>query len=57
MRPSNASDRDDDSSMAPDNLTARAARWSAGHRKTAMLGWFAFVLVAFAIGSRRASSR
>ena len=35
----------------PLNVTARAARWSAGHRKTAVLGWFAFVLVAFAIGS------
>jgi RND superfamily putative drug exporter len=37
--------------MRPDNLTARAARWSAVHRKTAVLGWFAFVLVTFAIGS------
>src|SRR5262245_61254639 len=37
--------------IAPDNLTARAARWSAAHRRTAVLGWFAFVLVAFAIGS------
>jgi RND superfamily putative drug exporter len=37
--------------MRPDNLTARAARWSAAHRKAAVLGWFAFVLVAFAIGS------
>ena len=34
-----------------DNLTARAARWSAAHRKTAVLGWFAFVLAAFAAGS------
>jgi RND superfamily putative drug exporter len=37
--------------MRPDNLTARAARWSAAHRKAAVLGWFAFVLTAFAIGS------
>jgi RND superfamily putative drug exporter len=37
--------------MTPDNLTARAARWSAAHRRTAVLGWLAFVLVAFAIGS------
>jgi uncharacterized membrane protein YdfJ with MMPL/SSD domain len=35
----------------PDNLTARAARWSAAHRRKAVLGWFAFVLLAFAIGS------
>ena len=34
-----------------DNLTARAARWSASHRRAAILGWFAFVLVAFAIGN------
>lgn len=32
-------------------LTARAARWSAAHRKAAILGWFAFVLVAFAVGN------
>jgi uncharacterized membrane protein YdfJ with MMPL/SSD domain len=33
------------------NLTSRAARWSAAHRRTAVLGWLAFVLVTFAIGS------
>jgi RND superfamily putative drug exporter len=37
--------------MPRDNLTARAARWSARHRWTAVLGWLAFVLVMFAIGS------
>jgi RND superfamily putative drug exporter len=38
--------------MTPrENLTARAARWSATHRWTAVLGWLAFVFVAFAIGS------
>ena len=37
-------------SMARDTFTARAARWSAAHRKTAVLGWLAFVVVAFAIG-------
>jgi uncharacterized membrane protein YdfJ with MMPL/SSD domain len=31
-------------------FTARAARWSTTHRKTAVLGWLAFVLVAFVIG-------
>ena len=35
----------------PDNLTARAARWSAAHRRRAVLGWFAFVVLAFGIGS------
>ena len=34
-----------------ENFTARAARWSAAHRKAAVLGWLAFVFVAFAIGS------
>jgi RND superfamily putative drug exporter len=34
----------------PANFTARAARWSATHRKTAVLGWLAFVVVAFMIG-------
>src|SRR3954451_12620232 len=33
------------------NLAARAGRWSAGHRKTAIWGWLAFVLVALALGS------
>ena len=37
--------------MASANLTARAARWSARHRLVAVLGWLAFVAVAFALGS------
>jgi uncharacterized membrane protein YdfJ with MMPL/SSD domain len=37
--------------MRHDSLTARAARWSAAHRRAAVLGWFAFVGVAFALGS------
>ena len=38
--------------MTPlDSLTARAARWSAAHRRTAILGWLAFVIAAFAIGN------
>ena len=36
--------------MVPDNVTARAARWSARHRLAAVLGWFGFAVVAFAIG-------
>jgi uncharacterized membrane protein YdfJ with MMPL/SSD domain len=32
------------------NLAARAGRWSAQHRKTAIFGWLAFVIVAFVIG-------
>jgi uncharacterized membrane protein YdfJ with MMPL/SSD domain len=32
------------------NLAARAGRWSAAHRKTAIFGWLAFVIVAFMIG-------
>jgi RND superfamily putative drug exporter len=34
-----------------ENFTARAGRWSASHRKTAVLGWLAFVVVAFALGN------
>jgi len=34
-----------------ENLTARAARWSASHRKAAVLGWLAFVFAAFALGN------
>ena len=32
------------------NLAARAARWSAQHRKKAIFGWLAFVIVAFVVG-------
>ena len=32
------------------NLAARAAHWSANHRKTAIWGWLAFVLVAAMLG-------
>jgi putative drug exporter of the RND superfamily len=32
------------------NLAARAGRWSAQHRKAAIWGWLAFVVVAFMIG-------
>ncbi|HET6869372.1 MAG TPA: MMPL family transporter, partial [Solirubrobacteraceae bacterium] len=34
-----------------ENFTARAARWSAAHRKAAVLGWLGFVVAAFLIGS------
>ncbi|HET7051229.1 MAG TPA: MMPL family transporter [Solirubrobacteraceae bacterium] len=33
------------------NLAAAAGGWSASHRATAIVGWLAFVLVAFALGS------
>ena len=32
------------------NLAARMARWSGQHRKKAIFGWFAFVLVTFVVG-------
>jgi uncharacterized membrane protein YdfJ with MMPL/SSD domain len=34
------------------NLAARMGRWSAGHWKTATLGWLALVVVAFAVGGQ-----
>jgi uncharacterized membrane protein YdfJ with MMPL/SSD domain len=34
----------------PKGVAARAAHWSARHRKTAIFGWLAFVVVAFMIG-------
>jgi uncharacterized membrane protein YdfJ with MMPL/SSD domain len=37
--------------MRREPLSARAGRWSASHRKTAVLGWLAFVVVAFGVGS------
>lgn len=38
------------STEAPDNLAARIGRWSARHRRKAVLGWLAFVIAAVAIG-------
>ena len=32
-------------------VAARMGRWSATHKKTAIIGWFAFVAVAFALGN------
>ncbi len=32
------------------NVAARMGRWSARHRKTAIFGWLAFVVAAFAVG-------
>src|SRR5215210_6011182 len=34
------------------NLAARAGRWSAQHRKKAVFGWLAFVIVATLIGGK-----
>src|SRR5919112_1782230 len=36
--------------MQSKNFAARAGRWSAQHRKKAILGWFAFVIVATLLG-------
>jgi len=33
------------------NLAARMGRWSAQHRKKAIFGWLAFVIVAFVLGT------
>jgi uncharacterized membrane protein YdfJ with MMPL/SSD domain len=46
-------------SVVQDNLAARAGRWSAQHRKQAILGWLAFVIIATfaggAIGQKQLS--
>jgi uncharacterized membrane protein YdfJ with MMPL/SSD domain len=34
----------------PKGLAARAGHWSARHRKTAIFGWLAFIVIAFMIG-------
>jgi RND superfamily putative drug exporter len=36
--------------MRPKGFAARAGSWSARHRKTAILGWLAFVIVSIAVG-------
>jgi uncharacterized membrane protein YdfJ with MMPL/SSD domain len=38
--------------MQPSNLAARAGRWSGQHRRTAILGWIAFVVLAVVVGGR-----
>ncbi|MGH2965419.1 MAG: MMPL family transporter [Solirubrobacterales bacterium] len=38
------------SSRGPENLAARMGRWSAQHRKKAIWGWLAGVVLAFAVG-------
>jgi uncharacterized membrane protein YdfJ with MMPL/SSD domain len=35
----------------PGGIAARAGRWSARHKKTAILGWLAFVIVALVAGN------
>jgi RND superfamily putative drug exporter len=35
----------------PSSIAARAGRWSARHRRAAILGWVAFVVLAIALGS------
>ena len=34
------------------NIAARAGRWSARHRKTAIIGWITFVVLAFMVGGK-----
>ena len=33
-----------------ENIAGRMGRWSAQHRKTAVLGWVVFVVLAFFVG-------
>src|SRR5215208_480259 len=37
-------------SRSPRGIAARAGRWSARHKKTAIVGWLVFVIVAFMAG-------
>ncbi len=38
--------------MQSRSIAARAGRWSATHRKTAILGWILFVVLATLIGGK-----
>src|SRR3954447_24821108 len=38
--------------MPARNLAARAGRWSAQHRRTAILGWILFVVLAAVLGGK-----
>ena len=49
VAPSASSGNGDGAPAAPEgNIAARMAHWSSQHRKRAIFGWLAFVLVAFA---------
>ena len=37
----------DPNGITPRGLASRAGMWSAQHRKTAIWGWLAFVVIAF----------
>src|SRR5918911_2040446 len=38
--------------MQTQNLAARIGRWSAQHRKTAVIGWILFVVLAVVVGGK-----
>src|ERR1044071_5507962 len=38
--------------MQSHNLAARVGRWSAQHRKAAIMGWILFVVLAVAVGGK-----
>src|SRR5688572_7545242 len=40
------------SPMQPRNFAARVGRWSATHRKTAVIGWILFVVLATVVGGK-----
>jgi uncharacterized membrane protein YdfJ with MMPL/SSD domain len=42
----------EESTMQPRNPAARVGRWSAQHRKTAILGWILFVVLAAVLGGK-----
>jgi RND superfamily putative drug exporter len=42
----------EEAQMHSRNLAARAGRWSAQHRKTAILGWILFVVLATVLGGK-----
>ena len=49
--PSERSSPGDHEPVKPEGLAARAAHWSAEHRKLAIWGWIAFVVVAVMLGN------
>jgi len=38
--------------MQPSNLASRVGRWSAQHRRTAVIGWIVFVVLAVVVGGK-----
>ena len=52
-QPSHDGGRPADEGVRSDNIAGRVGRWSARHRRTAIIGWLLFVILSIAIGAAK----